>query len=110
MDEVIQTPYGAVRAEGLEELRRSFDTRQILEAVDDLDRFCALWKREMRADLLRLHGMAHTVINDAPLTIVQGEESMSEAAYSIAEEFRDWQQSLRSAIARLDQLGELAPD
>lgn len=110
MDELIQTPYGEVSAEGLEELRRSFDTRQILEAVDDLDRFCALWKRELRADLLKLHGMAHTVINDAPLTSVQGEESMSEAAFSIAEVFRDWQQSLRSAIAQLDQLAELAPD
>jgi hypothetical protein len=35
---------------------------------------------------------------------------MCEAAFSIAEEFRDWQQSLRSAIADLDQLAELAPD
>jgi hypothetical protein len=110
MDKLIQTPYGEVRAEGLEELRGSFDTRQILEAVDDLDRFCALWKRELRADLLRVHGMAHTVINDAPLTSAPCEESMSEAAFSIAEELRDWQQSLRSAIARLDQLAELAPE
>jgi hypothetical protein len=81
-----------------------------LEAVDDLDRFCALWKRELRADLLRLHGMAHSLINDAPLTSVQGEEDMCEVAFSIAEEFHDWQQSLRSAIAGLDQLAGLAPD
>ena len=57
MDELIQTPYGEVRAEGLAELQASFDTRQMLAAVDDLDRFCAQWKRELRADLLRLHGM-----------------------------------------------------
>jgi hypothetical protein len=109
MDELIQTPYGEVRAEGLEALQASFDTRLILTAVDDLDRFCAQWKRELRVDLLRLHAMAHTVINGAPLTTVPSEESISEAAFSIAEEFRDWQQSLQSAIARLDQIAELAP-
>jgi hypothetical protein len=90
MDELIQTLYGELSASGLEEIRKSFDTRQLLKTVDDLDRFCGLWKKEMRADLLRLHGMAHTLINDAPLTSVQGEEDMCEAAFSIAEEFRDW--------------------
>jgi hypothetical protein len=110
LDELIQTPYGELSAPGLEELRKSFDTRLLLKAVDDLDRFCALWNKELRADLLRLHGMAHTLINDAPLTSVHGEEGMCEAAFSTAEEFRDWQQSLRSAIAGLDQLAELAPD
>jgi hypothetical protein len=110
MDELIQTPYGEVRAEGLAELQASFDTRQMLAAVDDLDRFCAQWKRELRADLLRLHGMAHTVINGAPLASVPGEESLSELAFSIADEFRDWQQSLRSTIAQLDQIAGLAPD
>jgi hypothetical protein len=34
MDELIQTPYGELNAAGLEELRKSFDTRQI-------------WKRSM---------------------------------------------------------------
>ena len=91
MDEVIQTPYGEVRAEALLQLKASFDTRQILTTVDDIDRFCAQWKSELRVDLLRLHAMAHTVINGAPLASVPGEESMSEVAFSIAEEFRDWQ-------------------
>jgi len=31
--------------------------------------------------------MAHTVINDAPLSIGAGEESLTEAAYGVAEEF-----------------------
>jgi hypothetical protein len=101
MDELILTPYGEVRAEGLAELQGSFDTRQMLAAVDDLDRFYAQWKRELRADLLRLHGMAHTVINGAPLASVPGEEGLSELAFSIADEFRDWQQSLRSTIAQI---------
>jgi len=78
MDELIKTPYGEVRAEGLAELQASFDTRQMQAAVDDLDRFCVQWKRELRGDLLRLHGMAHTVINGAPLASVPGEEGLSE--------------------------------
>ena len=110
MDELIQTPYGEVRAEGLQELQASFDTRQILTAVDEIDSFCTQWKRELRDDLLRVHAMAHTVINGAPLTSAAGEESLTEAAYSLASEFRDWQQSLRSAIALLDQIAEVAPD
>jgi len=110
MDEVIQTPYGEVRAEGLEQLQAAFDTRQLLTAVDDVDRFCAQWKSELRVELLRLHAMAHTVINGAPLARVLGEESMSEVAFAIAEEFRDWQHSLQSSIAELDQIAELAPE
>ena len=110
MDELIQTPYGEVRAEGLAELQASFDTRQMLAVVDDLDRFCAQWKRELRADLLRLHGMAHTVINGAPLASVRGEDGLSELAFSIADEFRDWQQFLRSTIVQLDQIAGLAPE
>jgi hypothetical protein len=110
MDELIQTPYGEVLAEGLAELQASFDTRQMLAAVDDLDRFCAQWKKELRGDLLRLHGMAHTVINGAPLANVPGEEGLSELAFSIAEEFRNWQDSLRSSIVQLDQVAGLAPE
>jgi hypothetical protein len=82
----------------------------MLAAVDDLDRFCAQWKKELRGDLLRLHGMAHTVINGAPLASVPGEEGLSELAFSIAEEFRDWQESLRSSIVQLDQIAGLAPE
>ncbi len=110
MDEVIQTPYGEVRAEGLQQLQASFDTRQLLTAVDNIDRFCAQWKSELRVDLLQLHAMAHTVINGAPLSSMRGEESISELSFSIAEEFRDWQDSLQSSIAELDQIAELAPE
>ena len=110
MDDVIQTPYGEVCVKVLEELQTSFDTRQLLMAVDDLDRFCAQWKKELRVDLLRLHAMAHTLINQAPLTSVPDEESIGETAFSIAEEFRDWQQSIQSAILQLNQIADLAPD
>jgi hypothetical protein len=49
-------------------------------------------------------------INGAPLASVPGEESLSEVAFSIAEEFRDWQESLQSTIVQLDQIAGLAPE
>ena len=110
MDELFRTPYGEVRARELEQLRSSFDTSQMLTAVDDLDRFCAQWRTQLRDDLLRMHGMAHTVINDAPLTIVPGDESLGETAFSLAEEFLDSQHSLQSVITLLDRIAELEPD
>ena len=81
--ELIQTPYGKVRAAGLEELQSSLDTRQILQAVEDLAGFCTRWTRELRDDLLAVHSMAHTVINGAPLIRVPGKESLPEAADSL---------------------------
>ena len=65
MEEVVQTPYGEVRARGLEELRSSFDTRRLLQTVEVIDRFCGQWKRELHDDLLAIHSMAHTVVNGA---------------------------------------------
>ena len=69
MGKEIRTPYGPVRETALEELQSCFDTRQLLAAVDQGDRFCAQWREELRDDLLALHAMAHTVINGAPLTV-----------------------------------------
>jgi len=42
-------------AAALEALQTSFDTSQILTAIDDLDRSCAQWNRELCADLLSVH-------------------------------------------------------
>jgi hypothetical protein len=65
-NKLTRTPYGQVRKVVLEQLQQSFDTRELLATVDEIDRFCAQWTEELRSDLLRLHGMAHCVINDAP--------------------------------------------
>jgi hypothetical protein len=110
MEDLIRTAYGEVRAEGLEELQSSFDTRGLLKAAEELDCFCAQWKRELRDSLLEVHGMAHTVINGAPLSRAPGKESLPEAAYSLGEELREWREPLDAAIALLDQIAGLAPD
>ena len=89
MEGVVQTPYGEVRAGGLEELRSSFDTRRLLQTVEVIDRFCGQWKRELRDDLLAIHSMAHTVVNGAALSAAPGDGSLPGAAYSVGEEFRE---------------------
>jgi hypothetical protein len=99
---------GEVRAEGFEELRSSFDTRGLLRAVEEIDRFCAQWKKELRD--VEVHKTAHTVINGASLTAAPGEETLPGAAYTVGEEFREWRESLAAAIALLDQIAGLEPD
>ena len=76
MHDLTQTPYGHVRIRALQTLQSTFDTTELLKAVDDLDRFYAQWKRELRDDLLRVHAMAHSVINNAPLSCAAGEEGL----------------------------------
>ena len=42
-------------------------------------------KQELRDDILRVHAMAHTVINDAPLSHPPGNGPLAEMAGSVAE-------------------------
>ena len=110
MEELIQTPYGMVRLRALEALQSSFDTTALLKTIDDIDRFSMQSKQELRDDMLRVHAMAHTVINEAPLSCPPGDEPLEEMAASIAEELQDCGNSLRSVIAMLKQIASLAPE
>lgn len=110
MDDLVQTPYGSVRVRTLPTLQSTFDTTELLRAVDDLDRFYAQWKKELRADALRLHAMAHSVINDAPLSCAPGEEGLGETAASLADEFQECRSVFTSVVSLLKQLATLAPD
>jgi len=63
--DVKETRFGVVDRDGLEELSDEFDTMQLLNVLDDLDKV-----RDridgFRANLLALHGMATHVLNGAP--------------------------------------------
>jgi len=77
-------PYGVVRLGTLQALQSSFDTTMLLKTVEDLDEFWVQWKQELRDDILRVHAMAHTVINDAPLSHpVMSEKSMGRSRAAI---------------------------
>lgn len=110
MEKEIQTPYGAVREDALEQLRSTFETSRLLTAVEVVDRFCSQWTEELRRDLLSLHGMAHTVINGAPLTEPAAGETLTEMAASLSFAFDDAIEPLRGVVRLLDQIADLAPD
>lgn len=58
------TRYGLVDSAALERLREEFDTRNILDAVDKIDDIrCRI--DDLRDELLKLHSMAHDLINGA---------------------------------------------
>ena len=108
MEEEIQTPYGPVREDALEQLRSSFDTSRLLAAAGAVDRFCQQWTEELRRDLFSVHGMAHTVINGGPLTELPGEETLTEMAASLSLAMDDAVEPLRSVVRLLDQIAGLA--
>jgi hypothetical protein len=110
MKDLIQTPYGVVRLGALQALQSSFDTTMLLKTVEDLDEFWVQWKQELRDDILQVHAMAHTVINDAPLSHPPGNEPLAEMASSVAEQLQDYRQVLGSAVALLKQIAKLAVD
>ena len=62
-----------------------------------------------RKDLLRLHGMAHTIINGAPQT-ASSKEKIWELAGALAIELEDVVDDLQSTLGLLHQLTELAPE
>ena len=106
------TPYGDVDAAQLEKLRNSFDTAALLKLVDELDGFRTRFSSTggIRDDLLRVHGMAHTVLNGGPLTRPSGDQDLWEEAEALTNEFRDLADVFLQAAEQLQPLAELQPD
>lgn len=107
----VSTPYGMVDKTVLEKLRNDYPTGQLLQLVDLIDAISArlVDPDGVRADLLRLHAMAHTVINGAALTVAPDETNVWEMADELATEFKDWIELLSRAVDRLTPLAELVP-
>lgn len=107
----VSTPYGMVDQAVLENLRNGYSSGQILQLVDVIDAIRARLADPdgVRADLLRLHAMAHTVINGAALTVAPNETAVWEMADELTTEFRDWIELFARAVDRLTPLAELVP-
>lgn len=107
----VRTAYGLVDEQGLLDLQNSYDTRQLLAIADDLDRLIGRWKREdgLRDAVLRLHGMAHALINGARLTSSSSRETLPELAWDIASDLREAVDTLQRWIRLLEPLEELQP-
>ena len=108
----IETVYGRVDGKTLEQLQEEFDTYKLLDLIDEIDalrdRICD--PDGMRAELLRLHAMAHTVINDAPVTMGADDITIWELADELATEFATFANQARRASSLLDQLAKLMPE
>ncbi|WP_245176331.1 Tn3 family transposase post-transcriptional regulator TnpC [Cupriavidus sp. AcVe19-6a] len=90
-DETVETAYGRLDRAALRQAQDTYDTTLLLRMVDELDAMLAEARAEdgLRDTLLRLHGMAHTVINGAGMTVATGEESLPELAFdTLAEVLR----------------------
>lgn len=87
----VATPHGRLDRAALLDAQNSYDTRELLRAVDELDKLVAgmVDQGGLRETLLRLHGMAHAVINGAGLTVATDRESLPELAADGAAELQE---------------------
>ncbi|MDO3615296.1 Tn3 family transposase post-transcriptional regulator TnpC [Ralstonia pseudosolanacearum] len=105
------TAYGAVDSDVLQSLQQTFDTRALLYAVELLDGIRARCVPDgLRDDLLRLHGMAHTVINGASLSYSTDGPTLVEQVDAVLWELDDWLIALDRMRKSLEPLERLHPD
>ncbi|WP_177412486.1 Tn3 family transposase post-transcriptional regulator TnpC [Pseudomonas cavernicola] len=101
------TPYGEVDAQALKALREHYDTASLLGMVDALDKCLARVGGidRLRDELIRLHAMAHTAINGAPLSVLpETTGSIWENADAILmdlEALNDWIIAVRDTVSPL---------
>ncbi|MFH1870131.1 MAG: Tn3 family transposase post-transcriptional regulator TnpC [Pseudomonadota bacterium] len=105
------TPYGDVDAKALESLRESVDTTVLLKLVERFDQCRGLFADEggLRDRLLRLHSMAHTVINSAPLTVPPNDTDIWEFAEGMIDDLRCIESLARDAAVEAEKIATLSP-
>lgn len=83
----------------------------LLRMVDDLDAMLAEARAEdgLRDMLLRLQGLAHTVINGAGMTVATGEESSPELAFDTLAEVLRILTMLQGWPRQIEPLKQLTP-
>ena len=106
------TPYGEVDAAALASLRAEFDTRALLELATAIEPLSARLATVggVRDELLRLHRMASTVLNGAPLCEPAGMTDLWELARELCDELDDWAARLRTISTAVRPLARLQPD
>lgn len=110
-DDTIETAYGRLDRATLREVQDTYDTTALLRMVDELDALLVGAREEdgLRDMLLRLHGMAHTVINGAGMSVPTDEESLPELAFDISAEVLRIVTLLQGWRRRLEPLEQLTP-
>ena len=106
----VLTAYGRLDRAALTHLQSIYDTSKLLRAVEQLDRIVgnARGQDGLRDVLLRLHGMAHAVLNGAGLS-GSAEESLPELAFEATSEIRQTIATLQEWGKLIEPLGALQP-
>ncbi len=73
--DLIDTPFGRVNLAVLNALKEDFSAIDILRMVEEFDQRVQAFQEDggLRAQLLTLHGMLHTVMDDAQVTVSSGQ-------------------------------------
>ncbi len=110
-DDTIKTAYGRLDRAALREVQDTYDTTALLRMVDELDGLLASARAEdgLRDMLLRLHGMGHTVINGAGMTVTADEESLPELVFDVMAEIQRMITILRGWKSGIEPLERLTP-
>ena len=110
-DLTIQTAYGRLDRTTYEAVRRGFDSSTLLAMVTKLDEFMSEARVDggLRDEMLRLHSMANTVLNDGPLSVAASPVTLPELADDIRNEIDAAVESFRSWLPILDALAGMAP-
>lgn len=109
-ERTVRTPFGHVNAAALEMLRGRFDTTRLLDIVAALDRTVTQTldpEDGLRASVLSLHGMLHTVLNESSLTGGAPGASLADCLADIRDELDDVEAALaelRQCVGELEQL------
>jgi hypothetical protein len=103
------TCFGDIDTAALERLESGYDTTRLLAAVDIVDRIrIQLHDPEgLRDDLLAIHGMVHSVLNDAPSVPARREDTLPERvldALDLIDEFVMQPTQVRTILEPLEAL------
>jgi hypothetical protein len=108
----IKSPFGILDRKVLEDLRGSYDTWALLDAIDAVDqvRYC---DDEIRQGIQALHGMATYIINDnhnVSNAGTPGEETIDELAWRLTGQLQECIEHLEKARRAIQPLEYLTGD
>ena len=106
----VKTEYGPVDQKALKTLQNSFDTMRLLHAVDAIDHMRGRID-QLRKNLLDLHGMAATIINDNhDCNHPSREEPIWELAEMVTADIVEFEEGLGRTYETLQPLETLMPE
>jgi hypothetical protein len=105
----VETPYGRLDRAALTQARESYDTAALLRIIGELDELMSAVSRDVGlADLLlRLHSMAHTVIDGAAMSVAADDETLPELAQEVIGQIYGVISTLHSWVRCLEPLENL---